>query len=109
MNKQDLIDLNEHIQAFDLTSDLTQCTYICEGIIGILRNALPEEPEWDTAVEDAGIKFLWRRLGDVAIDDNECIDSSFYIWPEGTPREEIWRWFDVKHSKGVAHLMGIAD
>lgn len=75
----------------------------------ILRNELQFEPEWDSEDEDAGFKFLWNRLGDIAIDDNECIDSDFYIWPEGTPREEIWRWFDSRYSKGVAHLMGIAD
>lgn len=109
MNKQNLIELNEHIYAFDLTGDLVECTEICGGIVDILREELRNDPEWDSAVEDAGLKYLWNRFVDVAIDDDECIDSDFYIWPEGTPREEIWRWFDAAHSKGVAHLMGIAD
>lgn len=109
MNKQDLIELNEHIYAFDLTGDLSECTEICGGIVDILRDTLHNDPEWDSDVEDAGLKFLWERFGDVAIDDSERIDEDFYIWPEGTPREEIWHWFDDAHSKGVAHLMGIAE
>lgn len=109
MNKQDLIELNEHIYAFDLTFDLSECAEICGGIVDILRDTLHNDPEWDSDVEDAGLKFLWERFGDVAIDDSERIDEDFYIWPEGTPREEIWHWFDDAHSKGVAHLMGIAE
>ena len=109
MNKQGLIELNEHIYAFDLTGDLSECAEICGGIVDILRDTLHNDPEWDSDVEDAGLKFLWERFGDVAIDDSERIDEDFYIWPEGTPREEIWHWFDDAHSKGVAHLMGIAE
>lgn len=108
MNKQNLIDLNISIYEYDLTGDLSECTEICGEIVDILRNELQRDPEWDSGVADAGIRYLWRRFGDIAIDENECIDSNFYIWPEGTPREEIWRWFDARYSKGVAHLMGIA-
>ena len=108
MNKQNLIELTEHIYAYELTGDLWKCAEICGGIVDILRDELRADPEWDSDVEDAGLKFLWNRLGDVPIDDNECIDSDFYIWCEGTPREEIWHWFDEHHSKGVAHLTGVA-
>ena len=66
MNKQDLIELNEHIYAFDLTGDLSECTKICGGIVDILRDTLHNDPEWNSDVEDAGLKFLWERFGDVA-------------------------------------------
>ena len=108
MNKQNLIELTEHIYAYELTGDLWKCAEICGEIVDILRNELQHDPEWDSDVTDAGIRYLWRRFGDIAIDENECIDSDFYIWCEGTPREEIWRWLDARYSKGVAHLMGIA-
>ncbi len=26
-------------------------------------------------------------------------------WDAGIHREEIWHWFDVRHSKGVAYLL----
>ena len=26
-------------------------------------------------------------------------------WGVGIHREEIWHWFDVRHSKGVAYLL----
>lgn len=37
---------------------------------------------------------LWDELGDVCIDDNDCIETAFYGFPAGTHREEIWHWFE---------------
>lgn len=54
---------------------------------------------------DTQLKDMWERLGDVAIDECECIDQPFYIWEKGTPREEIWHWFDERYSEGVHALM----
>lgn len=48
---------------------------------------------------------LWEKFGDVPINENEEIDEDFYIWCKGTPREEIWHWFDERFPNGVAYLM----
>jgi hypothetical protein len=48
---------------------------------------------------------LWRQNANICIDGNECIDTPFHIWPTGTPREEIWHWFDERHPKGVYYLI----
>lgn len=49
---------------------------------------------------------LWRQFGDVPMNPyTERIESPFLEWKAGTAREEIWRWFDQRYSKGVAYLM----
>ena len=62
---------------------------------------LPLLSEWDAALEE-----LWAKLGDVPMDpETERMDAPFLGFPAGTPREDIWHWFDERHSKGVAHLL----
>ena len=54
-------------------------------------------------------KELERLLGeftDVPMDpETECMDAPYLEFPTGTHREEIWHWFDARHSKGVAYLL----
>jgi hypothetical protein len=54
---------------------------------------------------DKEIENLWDELGDVPIDENECLDVDWHGWSKGTHREDIWHWFDEHHSKGVGWLM----
>lgn len=55
---------------------------------------------------DTELEELWEQFGDVPMDlDTECIEESFLDFPAGTNREDVWRWFDQRHSKGVAYLM----
>lgn len=58
---------------------------------------------------DEDLAMLWNELGMVPIDENECLEEDFYNQVKGIHREEVWEWFDIKHSKGVAWLMGVAD
>lgn len=44
---------------------------------------------------------LWKELGDIPIDINECILSDFHIWKRGTNRFEIWKWFDDNFEGGL--------
>lgn len=37
---------------------------------------------------------MWDELSDIPIDEEECIEESFYNWDIGTNRYEIWHWFD---------------
>ena len=53
---------------------------------------------------DAALEWLWSEF-DTPIDDNECIDVSFFIWPAGTNRYVIWEWIDGLHSKGLHHIV----
>ena len=55
---------------------------------------------------DEGLERAWYALGDVPVDpETEKIEDAFMWWPAGTDREDIWRWFDERHSKGVAYLL----
>ena len=49
---------------------------------------------------------LWDVFEDVPMNpDTECIESDFMHFEAGTHREEIWHWFDERHSKGVHFLL----
>lgn len=55
---------------------------------------------------DEELEELWSRFGDVPMNpETECIEEPFLGFPAGTNREEIWHWFDRRHSKGVAYLL----
>lgn len=51
------------------------------------------------------IILLWQQLGDISIDDTECIEDDFHIFKKGTNRLEIWYWFDEVYKEGVYKLM----
>lgn len=55
---------------------------------------------------DSDLEKLWADFEDLSMNpDTECIEESFLDFPAGTEREEIWRFFDRRHSKGVAYLL----
>ena len=55
---------------------------------------------------DQVLEELWAQFADVPMDPKtECIEERFMGWGAGVHREEIWHWFDRRHSKGVAHLL----
>ena len=58
---------------------------------------------------DLYLEVLWEELTDVPFDEDALgqliLAVNWYHFPAGTEREEIWHWFDVRHSKGVAYLM----
>ena len=57
-------------------------------------------------VTDSVLEKLWEELGKVPInEETECLESAWRRWPAGTHREDVWRWFDEHHSKGVVALM----
>lgn len=55
---------------------------------------------------DTQLEKLWKQFGDIPMNpDTEKMEESFMDFPAGTDREEIWHWFDERHSKGVAYLL----
>ena len=55
---------------------------------------------------DNDMKELWEMFGDVPMNpETECMEEAFAGFPAGTHREEIWRWFDERYSKGVYALL----
>lgn len=59
---------------------------------------------------DEELEELWAKFGDIPMNpETECIEEPFMGWGAGIHREEIWNWFDARHSKGVAYLMGVGE
>lgn len=55
---------------------------------------------------DAELELLWQKFADVPINpDTEKIEEEFIGFPAGTDREDIWHWFDERHSRGVIYLI----
>ena len=55
---------------------------------------------------DAALESLWHEFEDIPMNpETECMDAPFLDFPAGTHREDIWHWFDERHSKGVAYLL----
>lgn len=55
---------------------------------------------------DRELEELWGEFTDVPVDpDTERIEDDFLCFPRGTPKEDVWRWFDERYSKGVYHLI----
>lgn len=55
---------------------------------------------------DFEVEKLWDDFSDIPMDgETECMEEQFLHFPAGTHREDIWRWFDDVHSKGVAYLL----
>lgn len=62
-----------------------------------------EAPEcWD----DQNLERAWAVFGDHPYDaERECIEEDFMHFRSGTHREDIWHWFDKRHSQGVHALL----
>lgn len=55
---------------------------------------------------DVELEKLWDEFADVPMNpDTEKMEGAFLHFPAGTPREDIWHWFDERYSKGVAALL----
>lgn len=65
-------------------------------------------PNFYSVKTDTDIEKVWIMLADVPINKYDEIERDFLYWEAGTDRQEIWGWFDKKHSKGIGFLNGIA-
>lgn len=55
---------------------------------------------------DAKLEQLWGEFADVPMNPGtEEMEEPFLHFPVGTNREEIWHWFDERHSNGVVYLL----
>lgn len=57
---------------------------------------------------DTLVEKLWDGLEDIPFyeeDSEQFIDEDYLDFKDGTSREDIWHWFDERHSKGVNYLL----
>lgn len=38
---------------------------------------------------------MWNALADIPVNDEDEIDEPFAAFPKGTPRIDVWRWFEA--------------
>ena len=91
-------------KAFDTVYGLYNRDVLSSSDYEVIREGLEEIEtlqDRDTALEE-----MWRQFADVPMNpETECIEEAFMGWGPGVSREEIWHWFDRRHSKGVAYLL----
>lgn len=90
--------MEEMLQLFDKWEN-------CNTPFNVTLENVVEKVRKEISLGDRVLEFLWERLGAVPVDDDGCLAACFMGYEEGTDREEIWHWFDVHHSEGVAVLM----
>ncbi len=56
-------------------------------------------------MDENELRNLWYAFTNVPIDEEECIDEDFHIWPRGTERFEIWYWFDESFQNGIHEML----
>lgn len=90
--------------ATEALNELHRTTNLPYGTYSLLHDALNE---METIRDrDEELEEMWEQFGDIPMNpDTECIEETFLWWNAGTHREEIWRWFDRRYSKGVAVLL----
>ena len=74
------------------------------GLYCTIRDGLDEIPTIEEC--DKALEGLWSDFTDVPMNpETECMEAPFLGFPAGTHREEIWHWFDDRHSRGVHFLL----
>lgn len=57
---------------------------------------------------DQKIEDMWKEFTNVPFDEDTegrlLLSEDWYLWEKGTWNEDIWKWFDENHSKGVGWL-----
>ena len=91
-------------KAFDIAYDLYNRDALSSDDYAAIRDALEEiETLRD---RDEALEEMWHQFADVPMNPKtECIEEEFFGWGPGASREEIWHWFDRRHSKGIAYLL----
>ncbi len=58
------------------------------------------------ASRDSRLEEWWHDFSDVPMNpETKQMEVEFLHFPAGTDREEIWKWFDERHSKGIYYLL----
>jgi len=55
---------------------------------------------------DEVLEEIWAQFVDIPVDpETDCLLEPFMGWDKGISKEEVWHWFDRRHSKGVGYLL----
>lgn len=80
------------------------CLHIWRPAVGKLNS--PYEKFTTIRERDTALERLWGEFSDVPIDPRtDRLEDDWFIFQCGAEKEDIWHWFDRRHSKGVAYLL----
>lgn len=54
---------------------------------------------------DKNIEASWIEFQDVSVDRNGNLRVTWYAFPKGTNKNDVYDWFNRHYSKGLAYLM----
>ena len=54
---------------------------------------------------DVSVEKSWEEFKTVPLDRNGCLKKSWYAFPKGTNKNDVYDWFNRNYSKGLAYLM----
>ncbi|WP_368221754.1 hypothetical protein [Blautia wexlerae] len=54
---------------------------------------------------DKNIESLWKEFESVPVDRNGNLRATWYAFPKGTNKNDVYDWFNRHYSKGLAYLM----
>lgn len=61
--------------------------------------------DWANPTQEE-VRSLWNELSDVPVDpESERLDESFFLFDKGTPKLDVWAWFDDHYDYGVYSLL----
>ena len=91
-------------QAKNLIGELYSNNRLSTDQYNLIFDALDEIPLLRDRDEE--LEKLWAELEDVPMNpETEELEGHFLNWGPGVDRDEIWQWFDKRHSKGIAYLL----
>lgn len=84
-------------------SPLSGYVYYCNDCVDFYAEI---EAHYDSPEDrDKAIEQLWDAITDEPFDpETEMFDSFIYSCPSRY-QQDVWSWFDDRHSKGVAYLL----
>lgn len=114
IEKRDQISINFYAD-YNLKKDQWKFSYIIKHFC-LMKDDI-EVDCTDSIAEDDKLLLidmicekLFYDLSDVPFDEEDqtyqlVLENDWFIFSKGTDREDIWKWFDKYHSKGVYYLL----
>ncbi len=53
------------------------------------------------------LKKLWEEFGNIPVNEDDEIEEYFHIFPVGTPKLDVWLWFDGELPNGIVQDFGL--
>lgn len=85
----------------DFTMGHTDLIGAYRHIISI-RHTIHGASMWKIADARQVAQLLWKDLGDVPVNEDECLDEQWCHFERGTNYHDVWHWFEEEFDLSVA-------